>query len=91
MWTKPLRLSLYFNLDCGVAVGGSYDLVGNALRFLLNFIELASHEPLDRVNGIAGIRHRLTLGGPLLGALLGGAEGRGHILLKSFGALRYEP
>ena len=42
-----LLLSIYLHLDVRVAIRGLHDFVGHAMLFLVNFVELAAHEPLD--------------------------------------------
>ena len=50
-------------LDRRVAIGGSDDLVGDAFDLLLHLGKLPPHEPLDRVDRIAGIGDSLPFGG----------------------------
>ena len=49
-------------MDGGVSVGSLHNLVGDALGFLADLVELAAYETLDGENGVLGVGHRLTLG-----------------------------
>jgi hypothetical protein len=52
-------------LDPRIAVVGAHDLVGHQGDVLLHFLflELAPDQPLHRIEGVLGVRHRLPLGG----------------------------
>ena len=60
---EGLGFAFDFYLDVGVAVAGANDLVGDALQLFLDLVELAAHEALHRVDGVARIGHRLSFGG----------------------------
>jgi hypothetical protein len=70
-----LSLAFGFHFDSGVAVGGANDLIRDAFNLLLDLVELAAHEPLDRINGVAGVGDRLALGGFADQTFTGLAEG----------------
>ena len=61
--TELFGLAVHLDFDTGVAVGAGDDLVRHPFEFLLDFIELASHEALDGVNGIAGVGDSLAFSG----------------------------
>ena len=74
------RILLAAGLHAHVAVAGAHDGVRHHLHLLVDFIELASHEALDREDRVFGIGDGLPLGNlpdqPLAG--LGEAhDGRG--------------
>src|SRR5450759_3814239 len=48
--------------DARVPVGRAQNLVGHHLHLVVDFVEAAAHEPLDRVDGVRGVRHGLALG-----------------------------
>ncbi len=84
-----LGLALHFDFHGGVAVGGAHDLVGDALDFLLHLVELAAHEALDGINGIARVGDGLAFGGIAHQAFAGLGEsddGRGGAF--AFGILQ---
>ena len=56
------RVLLVHDLDAHVAVGGRRHRVRHHLHFFVHFVEAPAHEPLDREDGVLGVRHRLPLG-----------------------------
>ncbi len=66
-FSRHLRRRQFFVActDPGVAVLGLEDLKGHQVDVLLDFLvgELAANQPLDGVEGVLGVGHRLTLGG----------------------------
>src|SRR5438094_6433968 len=60
--TELFRFAVHFDLHGGVAIGCADDLVRDPLDLFLDLVVLAAHEPLDGVNRIAGIGHRLAIG-----------------------------
>src|SRR5882724_6591178 len=69
-----LGFAVHFHFDGGVAIGGADDFVGDALDFLLHFIELAAHEALDGIHSIAGVGDGLAFGGVADDAFTGFGE-----------------
>ncbi len=75
--------AVHFHFDGGVAIGGADDFIGDAFDFLLDFIELAAHEALDGIYGVAGVGDGLPFGGVADDAFTGfgeGDDGRGGAL-----------
>ena len=63
LWgAERLGLALDFDLNVGITVGRANDLVGHSLELFLNLVELTSNESFDRVDGVPGVGHGLTLG-----------------------------
>ena len=63
LWgAERLGLALDFDLNVGITVGSANDLVGHSLELFLNLVELTSNESFDRVDGVPGVGHGLTLG-----------------------------
>ena len=53
-------LALHF--DTGIAVVAAHHGIGHQLHLFADFVEAASHEALDRVDGILGVGDGLALG-----------------------------
>src|SRR5690606_25353132 len=56
------RVLLVAHDEAHAAVRAPDDLVGGALRLLLDLFPGAAHEPLDLEEGALGVQHRLALG-----------------------------
>jgi hypothetical protein len=56
------RILLAAHFDARVAVAGLHDLVRDELDLLQDLVVAPTHEPLDREDGVLGIRDRLPLG-----------------------------
>ena len=61
--TELLGLAVDLDFDVRVPVGPFDDLVRHSLALFLDLGEFASHEALDRINRVPGVRDRLALGG----------------------------
>ena len=63
LWrAEGLGFALDLDFNMGVAVGSAHDLVGDSLKLFLDLVELSANESFDRVDGIPGVGHGLTLG-----------------------------
>src|SRR5262249_21181872 len=54
------RVALALDLDGGEIVAATDDLVGDALRLVLDLTHLAAHEPLDGEDSVLRVGDRLT-------------------------------
>jgi len=70
-----LGLAVHFHFDGRVAVGGPHHFVRDAFDFFLHFIKFPPHEPLDRINRVAGVGDGLPFGGLAHQAVAGFGEG----------------
>ncbi len=83
-----LGFAANFHFHSGVAVGGPDYFIGDAFDFFLHFVKLSPHEPLDRVDSIAGVGDGLPLGGLAHESVAGlGESDHGRRRAFAFGVL----